>query len=174
MSNYPPLFDEPHDHKKLEWAAFFTLFIGIVSTTVFSLYLSIKIQKDTLKEFSLQCDQIILKLNDEIQNNQAMLHSVAGFFTSTDNIHRQKLNVYADKIQLLNNKSRIKNISFTKVIKKNQIEALEKEAQAEGFTNFKIRPSGNSEILTPIRYALPESLVNLAVLGFDTSELMLI
>ena len=137
MPNSPPLFNEPQSHNNLEWVAFFILFLGVVSTTVITLFLCIKIQQDTLKEFIRQCDQIEFKLNYEIQNNNTIIHSVAGFFSSTDNIYRQKLNVYSDKILLSENQSGIKNISFTKVIKQNQIESFEKDARAEGFSDFK-------------------------------------
>ena len=170
MPNSPPLFNEPQSHNNLEWVAFFILFLGVVSTSVITLFLCIKIQQDTLKEFIRQCDQIEFKLNYEIQNNNTMLHSVAGFFTSTDNIYRQKLNVYSDKILLSENQSGIKNISFTKVIKQNQIESFEKDARAEGFSDFKIRPLENRETLTPIRYVIPENSENLAIMGFDTSS----
>ena len=168
MPNTRPYYDVANNDRQLTWLSIVVLFLGVIFTSIISLYLVVKAEKEARKSFSKETDEIILKLDYQIKSNNTLLNSVAGFITSTDRLNREKFNAYVKKLNLEETQPGINVIAFLPVVKHKDMAAFEKAAQAEGFTNFKIHPSGTREIYTPIQYSFPDISTNFVTLGFDS------
>ena len=84
MPNTRPYYDVANNDRQLTWLSIVVLFLGVIFTSIISLYLVVKAEKEARKSFSKETDEIILKLDYQIKSNNTLLNSVAGFITSTD------------------------------------------------------------------------------------------
>ena len=149
---------------KLAWAV---LAAGILASLVAGHLVKLNTQVNALRQFSLACDQVTLKIRERLGAYSLILRGGAGLFAASTNVSRQEWRAYVQKLHAEATVPGVQGIGFAKVIAQEQLAAHIAGIRAEGFPEYTVRPAGERAVYTSIIYLEPFRDRNLRAFGYD-------
>jgi len=149
------------------WKSIIILIIGFSITFILSFYTYRNTEKQTNKEFALICNEIKTTINSRLHAHAQLLRSGASLFGASDTITRQDWKEFNKHEQIHENLPGIQGVGYSMIISKNQLETHIKDIQAQGFSDYTIKPAGERDIYTSIIYLEPFEGRNLRAFGYD-------
>ncbi len=111
----------------------------------------------------------ITLIKQRIESNERILRSVQGLYVvSGNNVDRIQFQDYIATLQLETSHSGIQGVSFALKVPDAQKTSHISAVRAEGFPDYRIRPTGRREFYVPVIYLAPLTDNNRRVVGYDT------
>lgn len=148
--------------------AWLILFMGLGATYLFSQYLEKNLRTEEANQFALNCDRITSKVKERFNVHVLIVLNTVARVRSSETIDRQSFKKYIDDIQINQFTPGIYGVGLNTVVQKDDLEKFEKKVRAMDFPDFKVRPVGERNLLTPVTYLEPLNDVNLKAIGYDT------
>jgi CHASE1-domain containing sensor protein len=153
-----------------------TFIVGsIISIAIFFLVQSGE-KSEIKSEFESCARNRLASLQTDIVRHQEVVNSIAGLFSSSQNVTRKEFHDFVNDI--LSRYPYIQGLSWNPLIKKQDQKVFAKKAHEEGFNNFKIiELNSNGQIIkAPVRddyvavYYIEPFLENKKALGFNIAS----
>ncbi|WP_396586227.1 CHASE domain-containing protein [Bermanella sp. R86510] len=148
-------------------SAWFSLLLGLLFTglTTFSLYQ--QDQKSAQTQFEIYAKQILKSVDKRLQDHELILLGATALMKVEENVSRQQWHEYVRALLLTKRYPGIQGVGYAEIFPANQLENHEKAIQAEGFPDYSVKPKGERQTYSGIKYLEPFSGRNLAAFGYD-------
>jgi PAS domain S-box-containing protein len=124
-------------------------------------------QRKAEAAFQLRAEQITAEIRARLEAYEQVLRGGAGLFAVSGSVTRAQWHDYVAQLKLEASFPGIQGVGFAKIIVPEQRSAHVAAVQAEGFSDYDIRPEGSRDIYTSIVYLEPFSGRNLKAFGYD-------
>ena len=149
----------------------FVQYLGVIFGVLFSIYMAWftynyyhEKQKAQLETAS---EEIVLLIKNRMLTYEQVLRSGIAFFKSSDEVSREDWKLFTKEHDLNKNFRGIQGFGYSEVVLPKDKQNHEKKIQNEGFSDFKIHPSGKRELYTSIIYLEPFDIRNIRAFGYD-------
>jgi len=161
MDNWQRLFGY---RNRFAWLALLVCF----SLSMLAWY-SLRMQeiKSADQQFELHVRNVIDSIEERMRQHEQILLGGAGLFEASESVERAEWRVYIERLNLVQNYPGIQGVGFAQAIRPSDLKAHIAAIRAEGFPDYRVRPSGDRTLYTSIIYLEPFSDRNLAVFGYD-------
>ena len=164
-----PKFPYKIDNDKTAKFPYLVLAVSIFVTigVTYNFYQSAR-TKDLIR-FTNEVNRIQSAVENKVNLYIAMLKGGRGFIESSDTLTRTKFANYVKSLELGKNYVGVLGIGYSKIVLPEEREALVRQMQAEGYSDFKIFPETEREQYQAIVYLEPLNERNRKAIGFDMS-----
>ncbi len=140
----------------------------ILSLSLYSWSVSTNFLKVRAEErFNFQVTEITQHIIERLKDYEMVLRGGAALFVATGRVSRQEWKDYVKALGIGTHYRGIQGIGVAEFVNRSQIDKHVEKVRAEGFPDYAIRPSGDSEIHAPVIYLEPSNYRNLRALGYD-------
>ncbi|WP_049723753.1 CHASE domain-containing protein [Gilvimarinus polysaccharolyticus] len=143
----------------------FLLGLFFTGLATFSLYK--QNQTNAQNQFNIHVEQILSSIDKRLQDHELILLGAAGLMKVQQNVSRQQWHDYVQGLLLTQRYPGIQGVGYAEIFPASELAVHEKSIQAEGFTDYAIKPKGERETYSGIKYLEPFSGRNLAAFGYD-------
>jgi diguanylate cyclase (GGDEF)-like protein/PAS domain S-box-containing protein len=113
-------------------------------------------------------DSVVDAIRSKLDTDIAILSGVAGFFNGSDEVNRREFNTYYESVALNTGQLKgVQGVGFSRWIAPADLQAYEQRIRAQGFPNFRVRPSGVRAHYSSIEFLEPFDWRNQRAFGFD-------
>jgi diguanylate cyclase (GGDEF)-like protein/PAS domain S-box-containing protein len=141
--------------------------LGIMFTWLFSSSLRQQEQNIAITEFKLRSNELVTGIERQLLAKAEILHGAAGLFASSEYVSRNEFKRYVQRLNLPHYNPSILGLSYSTLIADEQKKQHIADINAEGLSDYTIKPAGTREVYAPVVYIEPETARNLRALGFD-------
>lgn len=152
---------------KKSWSAWLLLGLGVLFTVLATRHVKQVIEQDAIRQFSLACDPVIVKIEERLAAYALILRGGSALFTASGNVSRQDWRNYVSTLRAEASIPGVQGIGFAQLIPTGQLAAHTARIRAEGFPNYNPAPPGIRPVQTSIIYLEPFSGRNLRAFGYD-------
>ncbi|MBT9568994.1 MAG: CHASE domain-containing protein [Thiobacillus sp.] len=124
-------------------------------------------ERSAKAQFELHTRELIASIEKRLRDHEQILLGGAGLFDASANVTRAEWHTYNKRLRLTKNYPGIQGVGFSVVIPPGQLAAHEAQIRAEGFPDYRVKPSGARALYTAIVYLEPFAGRNLAAFGYD-------
>ncbi|MEZ7893513.1 MAG: CHASE domain-containing protein [Candidatus Wallbacteria bacterium] len=146
---------------------FALLAISLAITIAATFHIKEDVELTEQHEFDFTCNEIHNNIIDRLNACELILRSGAGFFDNSEIVTRKEWHGFIDRLQIEKKLPGIQGIGFTALIPKSQLNQHIQEIQSEGFPDYQVKPAGEREFYTAIKYIEPFKDRNLRAFGYD-------
>ena len=150
-----------------QWRAYLILIVSLLLTGYASLEAKHRAEGYAVDNFAIECDKIIVKIQERLLTYALILKGGAGLFESSDGVSRQEWRAYTTKLNAQQSVPGVLGIGFSQVITPSQLTAHTEAIRREGFADYTVHPAGVRDLYTSIIYLEPFSGRNLRAFGYD-------
>ncbi|WAR43459.1 EAL domain-containing protein [Methylomonas rapida] len=147
--------------------AWLLLGLGLLVTGFTSLQIKQGIDAEGVRQFSFSCDQIALKIRERLNAYALTLRGGAALFDASEHVSRQAWRAYSETLRAQDAIPGVQGIGFTELIRPDQLVSHVARIQAEGFSDYSVKPAGARDLYTAIIYLEPFNERNLRAFGYD-------
>ncbi len=141
-----------------------TLSLGVT----FLFYTNAK-SKDAIR-FNNSVSRVQSAIENKINLYVALLKSGRGFVESSEKLNREKFAGYVKSLEIEKNYAGVQGIGYSKIIFPGEKDALIRQMQSEGFSDFALFPENSKkEIFQATIYIEPLNEYNRKIIGYDMS-----
>jgi len=152
--------------------AIYTLIIGIVVSTLFSLFINYLHLKNVKLEAKVLFKQLSFDIQQTIESNIATLDSLTSFYKSSDQVQEDEFETFTS--HLLSGNSGLVSLNWNPIVKGNNRKVFETEKQKELKQEFKIKEFYNNKFVDaqaqekyiPVVFSMPKNF-NPSIRGFN-------
>jgi two-component system sensor histidine kinase/response regulator len=146
------------------WAV---LAIGIALAVFSSHQVKLEIEANAVRQFSHECDQVKLRIEERLGAYALILRGGAALFAASENVGRREWQAYIETLHASGSVPGVQGIGFAEFIPPQQLSAHIARIRGEGFADYSVRPPGERADYSAIIYIEPFSGRNLRAFGFD-------
>ncbi len=117
--------------------------------------------------FDNRIDEIKEHITQRLREHESLLRGGVGLFSSVGDVTRIQWRQYVSALELNQSHPGIQGVGFSVWLKPSEKAANLTKIQAEGFSEYTIKPDGVRNIYTPIIYLEPFDWRNQRALGYD-------
>ncbi|MFT7247068.1 MAG: PAS domain S-box-containing protein, partial [Candidatus Azotimanducaceae bacterium] len=117
--------------------------------------------------FDSLANQGVDLLVQRMQNYQGALLGVAGLFSLPMDVTRDMFHDFVTAERISERYPGIQGVGFNLIVPKEELNRHVALMRETGFPNYSVRPEGEREIYTPVKYIEPFSSANQRALGYD-------
>ncbi|GGD73381.1 CHASE domain-containing protein [Lacimicrobium alkaliphilum] len=147
--------------------ALISLFLGLFFTGLATFSLYKQNQASAQNQFEIHFQQILTSIDKRLQDHELILLGAAGFMKAQQHVSRQQWHDYVQGLLLTQRYPGIQGVGYAEIFPARQLAAHEKAIQEEGFPDYSVKPKGERDIYSGIKYLEPFSGRNLAAFGYD-------
>lgn len=119
------------------------------------------------QQFQYRVDDAVGSISKRMANHEAILRGAAGLFDAAGAVSRWQWRDYVARLELEQRFPGIQGVGYAPLVRLSRRDEHESRAQAQGFDDYRIRPSGQRPLYAPVLYLEPFRGRNLAAIGFD-------
>ena len=153
--------------RKRFWLAWCLFFVGLIITSVITMYVKLEVEVDAKRDFDLACHEIQLRIVDRMKAHAQILRSASALFAASSKVTREEWHTYSTGQKIEQHLPGIQGIGFSLVIPREQLSQHIYEIRSQGFSDYTVKPQGDREIYSSIVYLEPFSGRNLRAFGYD-------
>ena len=154
-------------NERITWKIVLILALGLLLTSIISIYIYRQTEFETKQEFNLVCNDIKAKIPSRLHAHAQLLRSCAAFFTSSKTIDRKEWKTFIEASKIEKNMPGIQGVGFSLIIPKNNLKQHIKYIRKQGFKDYTVKPAGERSFYTSIIYLEPFTGRNLRAFGYD-------
>jgi len=149
------------------WHAWLVLGLGIATTMAATWQVRREIQADTLRHFALECDQVVLRVEERLAAYALILRGAAGLFSASHEVTRTDWRTYVETLQPERTVPGVQGLGFAEYIPAERLAQHLARVRGEGFPQYRVWPEEPRPAYTAIVYLEPFAGRNLRAFGFD-------
>ncbi|NKB60301.1 MAG: PAS domain S-box protein [Alphaproteobacteria bacterium] len=124
-------------------------------------------ERAALAEFGYRNTEVIHTIEDRMTAYTQSLQGGLGLFRASSNVDRSEFRTYVDTLDLHNLFPGIQGLGYAEWVTPSRRNEYERSIRAQGYPDFKIRPSGVRDIYSSITYLEPFDERNRQAFGYD-------
>jgi len=141
----------------------FSLIITLVAWKISNEYAENRAEE----RFNFQVVEATHSIEKRFLNYEQVLHGGLGLFTAFGDVTRQQWHDYFETLQIDTYYPGTLGIGYAQWIKPQELAQHIAEVRAEGFDDFVVKPTGEREIYSSIKYLEPFNFRNRRAFGYD-------
>ncbi len=149
------------------WIAWVLLSAGLIATIIATIHAKMDDEANAKIEFDFGCSQIELRIDSRMTAHAQILLSAAAFFNASDEVTRDKWQLFTWRQKVDQHLPGIQGIGFSLVIPRGRLAQHIQDIRSQGYPDYNVKPEGDREIYTSIIYLEPFSGRNLRAFGYD-------
>lgn len=171
-TNLKELPQEKHVYQRLIFErrsipAWLILLVGLYFTGLVCFRFYEQNQMNARKQFELHVEKIVNSIPKRLQDNELILVGAAALVKVETDVSRQQWRDYVQALSLSERYPGIQGVGFSEMIPSSQLASHIEAVKAEGFPEYSIKPQGQRDIYSSIKYLEPFVGRNLAAFGYD-------
>lgn len=143
------------------------LWIGLVITTIFTLYIHHIEERQAEQEFLTVCNDITRRILTRLKVHEQLLKSASAFFQASESVDRKEWNEFVYHSGFLENLPGIQAMGYAILVPNGNLEKHIEGVRAEGFQTYNVKPEHAREIYTSILFMEPFAGRNREAMGLD-------
>jgi len=149
--------------------AWIVLFIGLIISTIFAVYLENKARIDGAELFHLRNERITTKIKQQFNIQSLFIQNTVARFNSAEKpIDKTTFKNYITDVQYQFFSLGVFSIGFNTYVTKNELSHFEAQIRKQNYPNYTVFPSGVRDTYTPVTFLEPFDDKNSNALGYDT------
>ncbi|MFZ4536184.1 CHASE domain-containing protein [Propionivibrio sp.] len=141
--------------------------VGLCLSILASLWVKQRIDEIAVEQFSHQCDEVALTIQERLGAYALILRSGAGLFAASNSVDRQAWLTFVETQRASEILPGMQGIGFARIIPPQQLADHIARIRGEGFPDYTVRPAGERPVTTAIIYLEPFRDRNLRAFGYD-------
>lgn len=117
--------------------------------------------------FNAQVEDMVQTLQLRMRDHEQLLLGAKGLYEASNSVDRTEFHHYVNTLNVARKYPGVQVVGFSQWIKPENLIAITRRTQDEGFPSFTIHPQGEREHYSAIIYIEPFTSHNLAAFGFD-------
>lgn len=122
---------------------------------------------DLENQFNTSSKEIHLKLQQNITYYEEVMLGAKGLFSASQIVNRKEFRLYADQLSIQQRFKGMQGLGFSQLIPSAQLASHIAAVKAEGFPDYKLRPSGIRDLYSSIIFLEPFTAENQRAFGYD-------
>jgi diguanylate cyclase (GGDEF)-like protein len=147
--------------------AFAVLALGILGSLLAAWQVKNNIDQEALAAFSKICDEVTIQVNDRLTAYALLLQGGQALFAASESVERDEWYNYVNTVRAEAIVPGHQGLGFSLLIQPDELAAHEATVQAEGFPDYRVRPTEPRDIYSSIVYLEPFAGRNLRAFGYD-------
>lgn len=143
------------------------LWIGLVITTIITLYIHHIEERRAEQEFLTVCSDINRRILTRLKVHEQLLKSASAFYQASESVDRKEWNEFVHHSGFLENLPGIQAMGYAILVPSGDLEKHIEEVRAEGFQSYNVKPEHARDIYTSILFIEPFSGRNREAMGLD-------
>lgn len=148
-------------------AAWLVLILSLLVTS-WAWYVSDRAVKPSVQErFQFEAEDVATAINDRMREYALVLRSGSALFEASTDVSRDDWSRFADILQLQEFFPGIQALGYSVMLEPGELAAHEAATQAEGFADYRVKPEGERDQYSAIKYISPFDWRNQRAFGYD-------
>jgi len=160
-------YRELEQRKPVHIIAWVILFLSLTITGIVVYNTQKKYEEQFLKDFTIDCNNLKSKIFSRLDVHAQVLWNGAALFEASDSVSRNEWKIFINHQRLEQNLPGIQGVGYALLISADDLPQHEKNIRKEGFSEYKIKPTGSRSIYSSIIYIEPFEGRNLRAFGYD-------
>lgn len=150
--------------KNLAWII---LAVSLLITVLYTRNSEKNLEIQAYKEFSYESYKIKDAIYTRLEANAQVLWNGAAFFESSDSVSREEWRIFITYQQLPKALPGIQGVGYAQLIGAEELSNHELFMRNQGFTKYKVNPTSQSDVYSPIVYLEPSNGPNQNAFGYN-------
>ncbi len=140
--------------------------LGLVLLSNYVIYL--QASKAAEHNFKSAAKDVLDNIDDRLRGHELILLGGAGFLDASESVNRSSWRAYVARLQLDRHQvGGMQGVGYSQLLQPNQLAAHVMAVQADGFSEYSVRPAGLRSLYAPIVYLEPYHERARSVIGLD-------
>lgn len=148
-------------------AAWLVLLLSLLVTS-WAWYVSDRaVTRNVEERFQFEAEDVATAINDRMKEYALVLRSGSALFEASTDVSRDDWSRFADTLYLQEFFPGIQALGYSVMIEPEELAAHEAVIQAEGFADYRVKPEGERDQYSAIKYISPFDWRNQRAFGYD-------
>lgn len=152
----------------IHWVPPLIMFVAFFGITLLSWRSALEFNaSEQQRVLDQRSNEVSTQIESRIKMYQDTLRAGVGLYGASDDVTREEWRRFLQQFDLKNRYPGIQGVGFTDQLAPDEVEPFIESLRAEGFSNVTIKPEGQRQSYTAVKYIEPFEGDNINELGFD-------